>query len=201
MKIQRGIFIDFENFQETNNDQKVIKELISQLKTDFKLIKFNDCPKEKVSEMKNMEKQSKKMFYRASFMLTARERELRRKEMLQELGNGTNIITINYCFSKFSKFLQVESDINFAKQLFRGLIRPDIVIFQKSEDEWKELFTEYNIFHKVNDEKENLISNYKDEMIQLYQSTKQSYQTMRNNFKKNFYPYSIGEDLFIDWPS
>ncbi len=201
MKIQRGIFIDFENFQETNNDQKVIKELISQLKTDFKLIKFNDCPKEKVSEMKNMEKQSKKMFYRASFMLTARERELRRKEMLQELGNGTNIITINYCFSKFSKFLQVESDINFAKQLFRGLIRPDIVIFQKSEDEWKELFTEYNIFHKVNDEKENLISNYKDEMIQLYQSTKQSYQTMRNNFKKNFYPYSIGEDLFIEWPS
>ena len=201
MKIQRGLFIDFEDFQETSNDQKVIKDLYPQLKSEFKLVKFTDCPKEKVQEMKNMEKQSKKMFYRASLMLTARERELKRKEMLQELGNGVNIITINYCFSKFSKFIQLEPDITFAKQLFRGLIRPDIVIYQKSENDWKEFFTEYSIFHKVSEDKENIISNYIDEMIQLYQNTKKSYQNTKNNFKLNFYPYSIGEDLFIEWPS
>ena len=143
MKSQRGLFIDFENFKKSINDDRTIKELNSKLNTQFKLLTFIDCPKEKEAEMKYMEKESKKMFYHASLMLLARERELKRKEMLQELHNGNNIIAINYCFDKISKLLNPELDLTFAKQLFRGAIRPDAVIVQNKDNNLEDLFSEY----------------------------------------------------------
>ena len=200
--IKRGLFIDFEDFQETNYDPKILKDLNIQLRTEFKLFIFKDCPKEKEQEMKMMENESKKMFYRASLMLSARDRELKRKEILKELSNGNNIITINYCFYKIAKFLKQENDFNFPKQLFRGAIRPDIVIFQNQEYNYNEIFQDYPIFYKVNDDKENIITNYIDDMIQLYRNTKESYKgSGKDDYKRNFYPKSIGEDLFINWPS
>lgn len=201
MKVQRGLFIDFEDFQETNLDPKILKDLKVRLNSDFKIFKFIDCPKEKVAEMKYMEKESKKMFYHASLMLLARERELKRKEMLQELHNGNNIITINYCFDKISKLLNPELDLNFAKQLFRGAIRPDAVIVQDKDNNLEELFSEYPIFQKVDDDKENIIGNYIEDLITIYKNTKDSYKNCNDDYKKNFYPFSIGEDLFINWPS
>ena len=200
--MKRGLFIDFEGFQETNYDQKILKELNNQLKTEFKLVKFKECPKDKEDEMKFMEKESKKMFYRASLMLSARDRELKRKEMLEELNNGNNIITINYCFYKIAIFLKQQSDKNFAKQLFRGAIRPDIVICQNDDNNYNELLSEYpNILFKVDDDKENIISNFIDDIVNIYQDTKENYKTYKDNYKKNYYPNSIGEDLFINWPS
>ena len=84
MKVQRGLFIDFEDFQRSfTDDEKAIKQLNSKLGTQFKLFTFIDCPKEKQSELKYMEKESRKMFYHASLMLAAREREIKRKEMLK----------------------------------------------------------------------------------------------------------------------
>lgn len=199
--MKRGLFIDFEGFQESNSDQKILKELNKQLKTEFKLFKFKECPKDKEEEMKFMEKESKKMFYRASLMLSARDRELKRKEMLLELNNGNNIITINYCFYKIAIFLKQQSDINFAKQLFRGSIRPDIVICQNDENNYNELIDKYPVIFKVDDEKENILSNFVNDIVQIYQDTKENYKAGRDNFNKNYYPTSIGEDLFINWPS
>ena len=199
MKVQRGFFIDFEDFQETT-DPKTLRDLNTKLKSEFKIFKFEDCPKEKEAEMKYMEKESKKMFYRASLMLTARERELKRKKMLQELTNGNNIIAINYCFFKISNFLKYEQDINYAKELFRGAIRPDVVIYKNKENNFEELFSEYSKFNDIG-EKENILSENVDEVVKAYKSIKESYRFCRDNYKKNFYPYGIGEDLFINWPS
>ena len=165
------------------------------------MIKFKDCPKEKEEEMQNMEKESTKMYCRASLMLSARDRELKRKDMLKELSNGNNIITINYCFYKISQFLKQENDLNFAKQLFKGAIRPDFIIIQDHDNNYKELISDYPIIHKVDDNKESYISNYIDELVQFYQMTKDNYKSGRDNYKINFYPNSIGEDLFINWPS
>ena len=199
MKVQRGIFIDLEDFQDIY-DSKTTKALNSKLKTEFRIIKFEDCPKEKESEMKYMEKESKKMFYRASLMLAARARELKRKEMLQELTNGNNIIAINYCFFKITQFLKNEQDFDFAKELFRGAIRPDVVIYKNKENNFEDLFFEYSKFYDIG-EKENILSENIEEIIKAYKNIKESYRFCRENYKKNFYPDGIGEDLFINWPS
>ena len=203
MKVQRGLFIDFEEFEETGFEQKVIKDLTNKLKTEFRIFKFIDCPKEKEEELKFMEKESIKMFSHASLMLIARERELKRKDMLQELNNGNNIISINYCFDKISQLLNPDLDLNFAKQLFRGAIRPDIVIVQEKENNnLDEIFTDYAfMFKKVNNEKKNILINYVDDVVKIYRATKEKYKQSNDNYKNNYYPYNIGEDLFINYPS
>ena len=97
-------------------------------------------------------------------MLAAREREIKRKEMLKELHLGNSIITINYCFDKIAKLICPDLDLNFAKQLFRGAIRPDIVIYQDKEScSYEELFSDYVKFYKVSDDKDNIILNYIDD--------------------------------------
>ena len=203
MKVQRGLFIDFEEFEETGFEQKVVKDLTNKLKTEFRIFKFIDCPKEKEEELKFMEKESIKMFSHASLMLIARERELKRKDMLQELNNGNNIISINYCFDKISQLLNPDLDLNFAKQLFRGAIRPDIVIVREKENNnLDEIFTDYAfMFKKVNNEKKNILINYVDDVVKIYRATKEKYRQSNDNYKNNYYPYNIGEDLFINYPS
>ena len=205
MKVQRGLFIDFEDFQRNfNDDDRAIKELSSNLGTQFKLFTFIDCPKEKQAELKYMEKESRKMFYHASLMLAAREREIKRKDMLKELHLGNSIITLNYCFDKIAKLICPDLDLSFAKQLFRGAIRPDIVIYQDKEScSYQELFSDYSFFHKVDDDKENMILNYVDDLCTIYNNIKDKYRngSGRDNYKINYYPNSIGEDLFINWPS
>ena len=203
MKVQRGLFIDFEEFEETGFEQKVLKDLTNKLKAEFRIFKFIDCPKEKEEELKFMEKESIKMFSHASLMLIARERELKRKDMLQELNNGNNIISINYCFDKISQLLNPDLDLDFAKQLFRGAIRPDIVIVQEKENNnLDEIFTDYAfMFKKVNNEKKNILINYVDDVVKIYRATKEKYKQSNDNYKNNYYPYNIGEDLFINYPS
>ena len=202
MKVQRGLFIDFEEFEETGFEQKVVKDLTNKLKTEFRIFKFIDCPKEKEEELKFMEKESIKMFSHASLMLIARERELKRKDMLQELNNGNNIISINYCFDKISQLLNPDLDLNFAKQLFRGANRPDIVIVQEKENNnLDDIYRLCFIFKKVNNEKKNILINYVDDVVKIYRATKEKYRQSNDNYKNNYYPYNIGEDLFINYPS
>ena len=204
MKVGRGLFIDFEGFQETITDPEILKELNNQLKPAvFKLFKFRDYSRGKELQLGYMRNESIKMFSRASLMLAARERELKRKDMLRELlFTGNNIISINYCFDKISKFLKEETDFSFAKQLFAGAIRPDIIIYREKDNNYKELFADYSfLFYNVNNEKENIIINYIDDIVELYKSTKKNYSSGTENYKNNFYPYNIGEDLFVNWPS
>ena len=50
-------------------------------------------------------------------------------KILEGLFLGHNIITFNYCFEKIINALNEDLDINFAKRLFKGMIRPDVVIY------------------------------------------------------------------------
>jgi hypothetical protein len=149
--------------------------------------------------MKYIQRESPKMFNRASLMLTAHSRELKRIEMLEDLSLGYNIITINYCFEKIIKALNEDLDINFAKRLFRGMIRPDVVIYHKCEKNLEEIFGEYKMIKNYVNNRENIIEKYEKEISELYENTLDYYKSWNDDYKKNFFPESIGEDLFIEY--
>ena len=46
-KPKRGLFIDFEGFIQSSNDENFIKNFSSELNKNFKLFTFIDIPKEK----------------------------------------------------------------------------------------------------------------------------------------------------------
>ena len=204
-EITRGLFIDFEGFTPSKTDEYFIKKISTKLSSTFKLFIFNDIPKEKQTEMKYIQRESPKMFNRASLMLSAHSRELKRMEMLEELTSGNNIITINYCFDKILKALNDDLDINFAKKLFRGMIRPDIVIYHNCPQNSDEFFGEYKMIKKFeknsdnNNTNNNSIDIYEKEISELYQNTLDFYSNWKDNYKKNYFPNSIGEDLFIEY--
>ena len=204
-EITRGLFIDFEGFTPSKTDEYFIKKISTKLSSTFKLFIFNDIPKEKQTEMKYIQRESPKMFNRASLMLSAHSRELKRMEMLEELTSGNNIITINYCFDKILKALNDDLDINFAKKLFRGMIRPDIVIYHNCPQNSDEFFGEYKMIKKFeknsdnNNRNNNSIDIYEKEILELYQNTLDFYSNWKDNYKKNYFPNSIGEDLFIEY--
>ena len=200
MKSPRGLFIDMEGFIQNKTDDNFLKKLSSKLSSKFILHIFTDIPKEKQTEMKYIQRESPTLFYRASLMISAHSRELKRREILEELALGYNIISINYCFEKIIKALNKDLDINFAKRLFRGIIRPDIVIYHRCEKNLEEIFSKYKMIIKnyVN-ERENIIEKYEKEILELYENTLDSYNSWNDEYKKNYFPNSIGEDLFIDY--
>ena len=199
MKHPRGLFIDMEGFIPSKTDDTFIKKLSSKLSSKFKLFIFQDIPKEKQTEINYIQRESKKMFNRANLMLTAYSRELKRTEMLEGLIHGHNIITINFCFDKIIKALNEDLDINFAKRLFKGMIRPDVVIYHNCEKNLDDIFHEYKMINNYKNDRENIIEKYEDEIIELYKNTLDYYNSWCSEHKKNYFPQSIGEDLFIDF--
>ena len=199
MKSPRGLFIDMEGFTPSKTDDNFIEKISSKLSSKFKLIIFQDIPKEKQKEIEYIKRESPKMFNRASLMLSARSRELKHNEILEELFSGNNIITINYCFEKIINALNEDLDINFAKRLFKGMIRPDIIIYHKSQKNLDKIFGDYRYIKKCNKDTENIIEKYEKEIEELYQNTLDFYNTWQDDYNKNFFPDNIGEDLFIDY--
>ena len=197
----RGLFIDMEGFTSEGNekDQELLKRISSQLSTKFKLITFISIPKDKQTELKYIERESPKMFNRASLMLYAHLRELKRTEMLDNLNNGYNIITLNYCYDKIIKSLNEDLDLNFAKHLFKGLIRPDFVLFYQGKN-IDNFFETKNFKNIENNNKKGIFTEYEDDIISIYNFILNKYNNWNDSHKKNYYPNSIGEDLFINYP-
>ena len=205
MKQKRGIFIDLEglnieNFDD-NFDENILNDIGTTLNTKFQLFIFDNSLNANEEELEAIKKGSQKLYERALLMLEAGEIESKRKDLLRLIYIGCNIITINYCFDKITKSLGRGTDLNFAKKLFRGNIRPDIII-SYNNDKIKEVFNDYQHFiYEFKNDKEISINNLKEEIILLYKNTMKDYENNNNEYKKNFYPFSIGEDLFIDWTS
>jgi hypothetical protein len=47
--------------------------------------------------------------------------------------------------------------------------------------------------------RENIIEKYEKEIEELYGNTLDYYKSWNEDYKKNYFPLSIGEDLFIDY--
>ena len=132
-----------------------------------------------------MQSKSPKLYNRASLMLSAHSRELKRIEMLEQLSKGNNIITINYCFDKILNAINEYIDINFAKKLFRGLIHPDIIIYHKCEKDLEQYFAEYKIINNYTHDRDNIIEKYRKELKELYKITLRNYEDDNSQKFKN----------------
>ena len=180
--------------------EKILKYVDDPTERNIISSNFNtDIPKEKQTEINYIQRESKKMFNRANLMLTAYSREIKRTEILEGLFLGHNIITFNYCFEKIINSLNEDLDINFAKRLFKGMIRPDVVIYHNCEKNLDDIFHEYKMINNYKNDRENIIEKYEDEIIELYKNTLDYYNSWCSEHKKNYFPQSIGEDLFIDF--
>ena len=107
---KRGLFFDLENITIPNvtNFQETLKAL---LKVPLTIITFDNMPKEKESDMREMKAKSERMYKRASHMLYAMERWKKREEILKELDKGNNIFVINYCFKEIGESVCEDLDI------------------------------------------------------------------------------------------
>ena len=192
---KRGLFFDLENITIPNvtNFQETLKAL---LKVPLTIITFDNMPKEKESDMREMKAKSERMYKRASHMLYAMERWKKREEILKELDKGNNIFVINYCFKEIGESVCEDLDIEWAKTHYTGLIRPDKVLyFELNNSGINKYFSHFKYLYKIKDNKLNSIIN---DISQCFINVQNEYN--KNNiddFSKNFYPNSIGEDLFM----
>ena len=192
---KRGFFFDLENITIPNvtNFQETLKAL---LKVPLTIITFDNMPKEKESDMREMKAKSERMYKRASHMLYAMERWKKREEILKELDKGNNIFVINYCFKEIGESVCEDLDIEWAKTHYTGLIRPDKVLyFELNNSVINKYFSHFKYLYKIKDNKLNSIIN---DISQCFINVQNEYN--KNNiddFSKNFYSNSIGEDLFM----
>ena len=192
---KRGFFFDLENITIPNvtNFQETLKAL---LKVPLTIITFDNMPKEKESDMREMKAKSERMYKRASHMLYAMERWKKREEILKELDKGNNIFIINYCFKEIAENVCDDLDIEWAKTHYTGLIRPDKVLyFELNNSGINKYFSHFKYLYKIKDNKLNSIIN---DISQCFINVQNEYN--KNNiddFSKNFYSNSIGEDLFM----
>ena len=192
---KRGLFFDLENITIPNvtNFQETLKAL---LKVPLTIITFDNMPKEKESDMREMKAKSERMYKRASHMLYAMERWKKREEILKELDKGNNIFVINYCFKEIGESVCEDLDIEWAKTHYTGLIRPDKVLyFELNNSGINKYFSHFKYLYKIKDNKLNSIIN---DISQCFINVQNEYnKSTIDDFSKNFYSNSIGEDLFM----
>ena len=192
---KRGLFFDLENITIPNvtNFQETLKAL---LKVPLTIITFDNMPKEKESDMREMKAKSERMYKRASHMLYAMERWKKREEILKELDKGNNIFVINYCFKEIGESVCEDLDIEWAKTHYTGLIRPDKVLyFELNNSGINKYFSHFKYLYKIKDNKLNSIIN---DISQCFINVQNEYNKSNiDDFSKNFYSNSIGEDLFM----
>ena len=192
---KRGFFFDLENITIPNvtNFQETLNAL---LKVPLTIITFDNMPKEKESDMREMKAKSERMYKRASHMLYAMERWKKREEILKELDKGNNIFIINYCFKEIAENVCEDLDIEWAKTHYTGLIRPDKVLyFELNNSGINKYFSHFKYLYKIKDNKLNSIIN---DISQCFINVQNEYNKSNiDDFSKNFYSSSIGEDLFM----
>lgn len=193
---KRGMLFCLENV-EYDSISNLTDNLKLSFKNQLKIMTINDMPtdKEKIKQVKEIESKSTKMAKRAKHMLYAMERWKKREEILKEIDRGVSVIIINYCFKEISEAVCEDLDLQWGKTHYTGLIRPDKVIYFDKQNLIAQYFGNFKYMKKL--EQNNmkcLIEEIESNLIDLL---KEYNKSTTDEFSKNFYPNSIGEDLFM----
>jgi len=156
--------------------------------------------------------------FRATHLLLSFNRWEKRDEILKELEQGeTHVIVKNYAFDGIAELLARGEKIDNCLHCDKGLPRPDIVFqldvnideikkrkevpdidfLKKKKEAYKEFHNK--IYWKVidgNKEIDEIFNTIKTEIILLRKEYDTNYGI--DEIKKNFYPSTVGEDLFLE---
>ena len=196
MNKKRGLFFCLENV-EYESINSLTEKLKSSFKNLLKVITINDLPsdKEKQRQLKEIESKNEKMGKRAKHMLYAMERWKRREEILKDIDKGISVIVINYCFKEISEAVCEDLDFNWARTHYTGLVRPDRVLYYDNDNLITKYFSSYKYMVKIeNKDMKSYIGEVDSFVIEVL---KEYNKINTDDFAKNFYPSSIGEDLFM----
>lgn len=220
---KRGLLITIENMDLSESDINALEENIKNHTKllNIKIIKFPDPSEKETKRVNEIKSQNLKMGKRAELMIKAMERWKMRETLLDGILNGQNYIIINYGFKDILNALDDYTNIAWAKTPYIGYIRPDLVLYLDTENHlfsnsYKNLFFMQNVKEAVTFKKDKiqnqLISeiallpydehdvnnDIKNNIVNHINKVKKIYDFAKNNaFEHNFYPSSIGEDLFM----
>lgn len=146
----------------------------------------------------------KRLKARAMHMVTSFGRWESREGVLELLRQGRHVILQSYAFTDVALSLYADVPIEWVLIPDKGLPRPDVVFqivkdYKELDEEEKKLQDKYRLFHgyrywKTFSESEDLAENIVDYVKNII---KEYEKTSMDNFARNFYPDSIGEDLFM----
>jgi len=220
----RGLFIVFEGIDRAGKSTQIelLKDYLKNvMKVETKVIRFPDRDIPSGKMLDEYLKNSKKLHIRASHLLFSFNRWEKREYILNEIDNGTTIISDRYAFSGIAYSLANNCEREFAYTPDKGLPRPDIVFqldmdpeFAKKRDGFGEEIYEkdevqvkvrekYKEFHdkqywkiidasKTRDEvSKSIISIIDNKFDELIKNDSE------DESKRNYYPKAIGEDLFF----
>lgn len=205
MEAKRGLFIVIEGIEQSKFDEilKGVSGKFSKVKV-LKLFnqKSRSIPQDISIRIKQMEEQSPKLATRASFMAKAMERWERRKEMIDAIKYYQLILIPDYCFNDIMTTFTREDEVKWAKILFTGLPRPDKVFYCTQDSKrYKTLFkdaflkeiTSTEPLHQI----EEIAKGITDIQVLYSKHKTEDCDLIKNDSNLNFYPFSIGEDLFL----
>ena len=191
-----------------NSKQKV---KVIRKKSKFPIAAENINVTEKIENLKEMK-------YRARHMLYVYNLWQMREDILRDLAEGITVIFINYCYCNVAAGLQKQLTWEFLTLPCQGLVRPDLVFFldvnkedilkrlpsfqEESEEEQENYFDQYENFMKMRywkvvDAKKNKQDVHGQIISELTQLENEYKRQEMEDFKKNFYPKTIGEDVFL----
>ena len=151
-------------------------------------------------------------------MLLSFNRWEKREEILSKIESGVNVIIQNYAFSGVTDLIANGEKLEMCLYCDQGLPRPDIV-FQLDADiekiKQRKMFT---LTEEFNIKKKKAYKEFKDKLYWKTIDVRKSIDEISNliildlknivkqykvdgidEFKKNFYPITVGEDLFLDF--
>lgn len=220
----RGLFICLENiipndFKDINKLEKEIQGAIQgpSKASSLKVMKVPDLQNSVQERIKMINNESVKMGKRARHMVNAMERWKIREEILKNIENGISVILLNFCFKDIAEIVDDETNIQWAKTQYTGYIRPDLVLYADTEEEViSKYFKDFKYMENINEKLDakvrtkqstkelriipksvddpfeitNIINHINRKLI-IYENSNEG------DFETNFYPNSIGEDLFM----
>lgn len=205
MEVKRGLFVVIEGIDQNKFDEvlKGVSGKFSKVKV-LKLFYKNkrNIPEDIDSKIKQMEEQSAKLATRASFMLKAMDRWEKRKEVLGAIKYYQLTLIPNYCFNDIMTTFTREDEVKWAKVLFTGLPRPDRVFYytkdpKRYKAQIKDPYLKEIVEQEPQQQIEEIVRGITDLQTLYSKYDSEDNDLIKNDSNINYYPYSIGEDLFL----
>jgi dTMP kinase len=223
--VKRGMLIVFEGVDRSGKSSQIemLKNYFNEKRgLEVEVMQFPDRTTQIGQQINSLLKKQMSIPVRFSHLLFSVNRWELRENILTKLKAGVNLIIDRYAFSGVVYSIVNGANKSWAYQADQGLPRPDLVIqldvdieviinrkgwgeeIYEREDFQRKIREEFTQFHKhfywnlvnADRKKEEIHLNIVEIVERLENKYKNLTEMEANTSEANFYPYSVGEDLF-----